>query len=51
MNNQHLDLFSQLRTLSSKYYDREITFVDYRNQRNQLLDKINARYNGITTSM
>ncbi len=46
--NQQPSMLAEVRELSSRYYNREMTFSEYREMRNQLLDKINARYNGAT---
>ncbi len=51
MNNQSpQDLLSQLSELSNRYYHRELAFEQYRSLRNELLDNINARYNGAPIS-
>jgi len=43
---QPLNLFEQIKKLSDDYYDQLISFAEYREQRNLLLKKIDARYNG-----
>jgi len=43
---EQLSLFEQIKKLSDDYYDHRITFEDYRNLRNALLKKLEARYNG-----
>lgn len=48
--NQQQSLFSEIRLLSLSHYNCELTFSEYRERRNQLLDKINARYNGAIRS-
>lgn len=39
-----------LRTLSEDYYNRRLSFVEYREQRNSLLDMIDEDLNGVKTS-
>jgi hypothetical protein len=39
-------LFTHLKLLCDNYYNRRISFDEYRNQRNELLKRIDAEYNG-----
>ncbi len=45
-NIKQLNLLPQLKKLSDSYYNHQISFDDYRNQRKDLLKKIDAEYNG-----